>query len=88
MSISGLVLHVSPERTQFLRSELELMDGVDVHMSTEDGRMIVTLDVASDEKASDAFTEFQNMDGVLSASLAYSYFGEDTREETQMEDVL
>lgn len=84
MSISGLVLHVLPEKSQSVQTELERMEGVEIHMSTEDGRLIVTVDVADDQKASDTFTAFQNLDGVLSTSLAYSHFGEDTENENPM----
>lgn len=74
MSISGLVIHAHPERTQEVRARLAELEGVDIHAVGEDGRMVVTLDSASDRKAADTLMDMQKPEGVLNASLVYNQF--------------
>lgn len=74
MSISGLVIHAHPERTQEVRARLAELEGVDIHAVGEDGRMVVTLDSASDRKAADTLMDMQKLEGVLNASLVYNQF--------------
>ncbi len=80
MSISGLVVHTRPEKTDGVHRLLSKMEGVEVHTATEDGRLVVTVDQPDNRKASDTFLELQNMEGVLSASLVYNYFEQDRGE--------
>lgn len=74
MSISGLVIHAHPERTQEVRARLAEIEGVDIHAVGEDGRMVVTLDSESDRKAADTLMDMQKLEGVLNASLIYNQF--------------
>jgi len=74
MSISGLVIHAHPERTQEVRARLAELEGVDIHAVGEDGRMVVTLDSTSDNKAADTLMDMQKLEGVLNASLIYNQF--------------
>jgi len=74
MSISSLVIHADPERINELHTCLEAFVGVEVHGISDDGKMVVTVDVANDRKAADTLMEIQKQDGVLSASLIYNHF--------------
>jgi len=74
MSISGLVIHAHPERTQEVRTRLAEIEGVDIHAVGEDGRMVVTLDSARDRKAAHTLMDMQKREGVLNASLIYNQF--------------
>lgn len=78
MSISGLVVHALPERTEGVREQLVRLDGVEVHAISDDGRMVITVDVPDDHKAADTLMEMQKQDGVLSASLIYNHFENNT----------
>jgi hypothetical protein len=44
MNISGVLLQVHPERMDEVRAALDRIAGVEVHMVTEDGRLIVTVE--------------------------------------------
>jgi len=74
MSISGLVVRALPDRVEDVRKQLIKLDGVEIHAIDDDGRMVITVDVANDHKAADTLMEMQKQDGVLSASLIYNHF--------------
>lgn len=74
MSISGLVVHTLPARAPEVRERLTQYDGVEVHAVTEDGKMVITVDIPDDHRAADTLMDLQKQDGVLSASLIYTHF--------------
>ena len=74
MSISGLVVHVQPDRAEEISARLETLDGVEVHTATDDGKLVVTVDIENDREAADTLMNLQHEDGVLSASLIYNHF--------------
>lgn len=74
MSISGLVVHARPERADEIRTRLEAMAGVEVHSVTDDGRLVVTVDIEDDRDAADTLMQLQREEGILSASLIYNHF--------------
>ena len=74
MSISGLVVHTLPARAPEVRERLTQYDGVEVHAITEEGKMVVTVDIADDHRAADTLMDLQKQDGVLSTSLIYTHF--------------
>lgn len=74
MSISGLVVHTLPARAPEVRARLNAYDGVEVHTVTDDGKMVITVDIPDDRRAADTLMDMQKQDGVLSASLIYTHF--------------
>ena len=74
MSISSLVIHTRPEKTDLVQTELTRFPGVEVHAATDDGRLVVTVDQRDDSEASETFIKLQDVEGVISTSLVYSYF--------------
>lgn len=83
MSISGVVLHVRPGDIEPVSQCVTAMVGVEIHATTEDGRLVVTVDQADDRDASETLVALQNTDGVLSASLVYNYFEQDSAEKEE-----
>ena len=85
VSISGLVIHTLPDRTRSVRSAIAGMTGVEVHATTEDGRLVVTVDEPDPKRATDTLVALNGLDGVLNAALVYNYFEHDAgeKEETQ-----
>ncbi|MFC1673510.1 chaperone NapD [Pseudomonadota bacterium] len=80
MSICGLVIHASPGNGDNVVSALVALDGVEVHEATEDGRLVVTVDNPNDGEAAKVLDSFREIDGVLSTSLVYTHFEEDSGE--------
>jgi nitrate reductase NapD len=74
MSISGLVIHVRPDKLGLVRAELGRKDGVEIHGESADGRLIVTVDEADDAAAAATISGFQSLQHVFSVSLVYSHF--------------
>ncbi len=74
MSISSLVVHASPDNASALSKRLERLKGVEVHTVTDDGRLVVTVDIEDEREAADTLMNLQREDGVLSASLIYNHF--------------
>ncbi|MCW8916371.1 MAG: chaperone NapD [Magnetovibrio sp.] len=74
MSITGLVIHATPDHTAAVQSSIEACKGVEVHKVTDDGRMVVTIDNPDDGAAADTFESFKDIKGVLSTSLVYTHF--------------
>lgn len=79
INISGLLLHVHPDRAEAVRAHLLQMPGIEVHAMSPEGRLVVTLENASDREMADTFARVQALPHVLSASLIYHH-SEDNRE--------
>lgn len=73
INISGLLVHARPGRAEALRTRLLDIPGLEIHAVTPEGRLIVTLENASDGDMADAFARVQAMPDVLSASLIYHH---------------
>lgn len=80
-NISSVILGVSPADTAAVSSQLQALAGVEVHAVADDGRMIVTIESASDSATVDTFEAIRLMPGVLSASLVYHQYESDPDEE-------
>lgn len=74
MNISGVLIHSQPQHSAAIKAQLIELAGVEVHIGTDDGRLIVTVEAASDERLADTLLVVQQMTGVLSAALVYHHF--------------
>jgi nitrate reductase NapD len=66
--------------------EIGAFNGAEIHATTDDGRLVVTLDEPDNAEATDAFVRIQDLDGVLSVSLVYNYFEQPTDEKEAIDD--
>ena len=48
INISGLLVHAHPEKAEAVRARLLQMPGIEVHAVSPEGRLVVTLENASD----------------------------------------
>jgi len=78
MNIAGVVVHARPEKLSGVEAQLLELPGVEIHATAEDGRMVITVEDRELKESSvgDTVMAFQNVDGVLSASLIYHHFEE------------
>ena len=81
MNISGVLVRSYPEHIQSVSDELAQIDGVEVHGSNDDGRMVVTIEQENAGQLSDMLVRMQDLPGVLSTSMVYHQF-----EETNFKD--
>ncbi len=81
-NICGVLVHVKPELRSQVKSALEAIPGVEIHVETEDGRMVVTVEDADGVWAGAKITSFQDIQGVLSVALVYHHFDSDLEGES------
>ena len=76
MNISGVLVHARPEQLDTVKSQLSDLSGVEIHASTDDGRLVVTIE-NGEGPMFDTMNSFHDIEGVLSASLIYHHFDEE-----------
>lgn len=74
MNISSLVVHARSEDAVAVRAELTRWPGVEVPAAAPDGRLVVTVEAASDDEAGATFDRIRTLAGVMSVSLVYHHF--------------
>jgi nitrate reductase NapD len=79
MNITGVLLQVNPGRMDEVRAALDRFAGVEVHMVTEDGRLIVT--VEEEDSQGGTVLALHRLEGVLAASVTYHYFGPESEDD-------
>ena len=77
MHISGVLVRCRPENIEAVKLALEALDGVEVHGANPDGRLVVTVEEASDQGIADAVLHLQDLPGVIAASMIYHQFEEE-----------
>lgn len=77
MNISSILVHARPTEMPSVRSQLESLDGVEIHAVTEDGRFVVTLETETDGETTTIFDRINTMAGVLSAAMVYHQYESD-----------
>lgn len=78
MNISGVVVRSRPEKLDAVRSRLEELTGVEVHGANPDGRLVVTVEEGSDRAMADTVLTMQDLPGVISASMIYHQYEEES----------
>lgn len=81
-NVCGVLVHARTEHIDQVRSNLLNMTGVEIHETTDDGRMVVTVEDETRKKVADTITNLQHVRGVLSASMIYQFSDEINENET------
>jgi nitrate reductase NapD len=76
--IASLVVHVRPEAADAVARGLAAWLGVEIHAHDPIGKMVVTLEAASESEIAQRLGAIQNLPGVLSAALVFHHFESDT----------
>ena len=71
--ISSLVVHSRPGRARAVADGLSGMAGVEVHAGVEAGKLVVTLEAASEGETMERLAAIQARDDVLAAALVYHH---------------
>lgn len=85
VNISSVILGVAPVDALEVSSRLAGLEGVEVHATADDGRMIVTIETAGESATVETFEMIRQLPGVLSAALVYHQFESDPDEEARDE---
>jgi periplasmic nitrate reductase NapD len=73
LHVSSLVVHGRPERLEAIRAELARLAGIEVHAAAPTGKLVVTLETASEDEIVARLTTISLLDGVLSATLVFHH---------------
>ncbi len=79
--LSGLVVHARPGRATQVAATLECIGGVTLHAASPEGKLIVTLETASEADSAALFDCIQRLDGVAAVAMAYHQIENDPDEE-------
>lgn len=74
MHISGVIVHARPERAAQVHERLAAIDGVEVHSSDVEGKLIVTLEKEDEKTTVDTFGLLNELPDVLAATMVYHHF--------------
>ena len=83
MNISGVVVRTFPNSIDAVWHTLEQLEGVEVHGSNADGRLVVTIERQGERGIADLLVHMQDVPGVLSASMVYHQFEDLGQQETE-----
>jgi periplasmic nitrate reductase NapD len=81
-NVCGVLVHARTEHINQVRTNLLEKNGVEVHQTTDDGRIVVTVEDETRRKIADTISDFQHMKGVLSAAMIYQFSDEVNENET------
>jgi nitrate reductase NapD len=74
VNISGLIVYARPAQClEALRARLAALPGVEVHATTAEGRMVVTVERPTDGEMTEAFERIGALDGVAATALVYHH---------------
>ncbi len=81
-NICGVLVHAIKDKKYQVETVLDKTSGVEVHANTDDGKLVVTVESENNSYVADTISKFQDIDGVLSASMIYQ-FSDDANTTTQ-----
>lgn len=73
LHISSLVVQVRPEALARVTEAVAALDGAEVHGHGPTGKLVVTLETASEAVTLERLTAINQLEGVLSAVLVYHH---------------
>lgn len=79
MNTVGILVQCKPQQREAIERQI-LALGCEVHLTTPEGKMVLTLEQALDSEIADTLVALQNIPGVFTASLVYHHY------EAQQED--
>ena len=81
VNISSVIVGALPAAAEQVAAQLRQLAGVEVHVVADDGRMIVSIESASEGATVSTFEAIRQLPGVLSASLVFHQYESDPDEE-------
>lgn len=72
-NICGVVIHARLEKIESVEKHLVNSEGVEVHASSDAGKLVVTVESEDKYYVADMIDSFKDIDGVLTASMIYQF---------------
>jgi len=79
MNLASLVVHTRPEDRDQIAGQLLAMPGVEIHATTDDGRLVVTVENDVSQVAADTLTAIHETQGVISAAITFQYSDDESK---------
>lgn len=74
MNICGVLVHCAPNMLAVVAEAMTALDGVDVHMTTGDDRIVATVEDTATAQAGDQILAIHRIDGIIAAALTFHHF--------------
>ena len=71
--IAGVVVHTRAETVEIVKQSIPLIPNAEVHASSEDGRIVVTLETSGTQQTLDYMDAIRALPGVLNVALVYQH---------------
>lgn len=73
-NVCGVLVHARPERRHEVADALSAVAGVEVHVISDEGKLVLTVEDAGGTWAGATIESFKEIPGVLSTALVYHHF--------------
>ena len=73
INICGVLVHARPDRITDVKTSLLAFAGLEIHETTGDGRLVITIDLPERYQMIDTINQLNNVEGVLSAAMVYQH---------------
>jgi nitrate reductase NapD len=85
MNISSVIVIPHPDHVEAVPQRLREIEGVEVHATSPEGKVIVTVEAENDRETTRIFELISLLDGVMSASMVYHQSESDPEMEISVE---
>lgn len=75
-ALASALVQIQPEHLQKVSEFIATIPGVDIHLTSDKGQLIITLEGPQPDPLADILTRIKYLDGVLSADLVYQHYEE------------
>ena len=83
MNLASLVVHTLPSDCEQIAGQLLGLPGVEIHATTDDGRLIVTVDNDTPHVTADTLQAIHSTRGVISAAITFQYSDDSETDESE-----
>ncbi len=73
IDVCGVLVHAQKDKEQEVKDALSAINGVEVHHTTEDSRLIVTIELDGRKQIMDTMGSFNDIPNVVSTVLTYQH---------------
>ena len=81
MHISSIVVHVDPAAAARVRAAIDRLAGLETHAASAEGKLVVTIEAASDAESIALMDQVRALPGVLSVAMVFHQYEPDPEQE-------
>jgi nitrate reductase NapD len=79
MVVSGLLVNVTPDSLENVKSELQKVEGIQINSVLDDHRIVVVVSSKNVGDEEEVSKKIKKIEGVVGINLAYHHFDDDER---------